>query len=64
MRGWPPSPSFWCTHPQAFDTKRLSVLAAVPLEDTLSLFDALPDLFSGEGILAEEPETMEEYGQR
>ena len=40
------------------------MLCAVELKEGLSLFDALPDLFSRDGILSEEPDTMEEYGQR
>eukprot|EP00887_Chlorella_sp_A99_P001001 scaffold5.g1001.t1 len=36
----------------------------VALNSSAALFDALPALWSGEGILDEAPQPMEEYGQR
>ena len=36
----------------------------VALKDSVPLFDAVPELFSGDGVFAAQPEPMEEYGQR
>jgi hypothetical protein len=41
----------------------ISAYGRVSLQDSLSLLKALPQLYSGDGIISEKPQRMENYDQ-